>query len=205
MAEKVTRQRDARGRFLPREGVATAPAAIAPAETIARGPGGVAQVRKRGGRLSEEAKATFLQTLAETCNITRAAEAAGHCRQVFVDQRKRCPVFAAAWAAALAKAYEHVEMMMLERTITGLAALAAAPERATGPSATMRRYTDEQAMRLLRLHRQAATGGRGGEAAADEGKARAEQYAADRAALDAKLDLMRLRLMGEDAGAAAGA
>jgi hypothetical protein len=60
------------------------------------------QMRKRSGKSWSKAKEeVFLATLAETCNVTRACEAAGVGVTTVYRQKKENAAFRAQWLAAL--------------------------------------------------------------------------------------------------------
>ena len=114
---------------------------------------GRAQIRKvRHDGWTDERRETFLETLAETCNITAAARAAGKTAKTARDLRKRDTGFSEGWDEAIAIAYERLELVMLDRAIHGT-------ERITvrgGSETKMRQYSDAVGIRLLQAHRDAA-------------------------------------------------
>lgn len=104
----------------------------------------IAPFMKEGeaGNLNRHWRAVFLSTLAETSNVTRAAEKAGvtAARAYYI---RRCePEFERAWFAALCEGYDHLEMEVLRRLRDC--------DFATG---TGGRYDFGAALRILAAHR----------------------------------------------------
>lgn len=124
---------------------------------------GKSQVIRTHARWSDAAEERFLSVLAETCNITAAAEAAGFSTTTLYKRRARWPGFAAEWDAAVAQGYARLEARLVELATDSLRApddgdgdgdgdaAAAAP---AGPAMTV-----SEAMNLLRLHRASVRGG----------------------------------------------
>lgn len=59
----------------------------------------------------------FLATLADSCNVRRAAAVAGFAYSAAYQRRRRDPDFAEAWQAALDSGYARLEMALVERAI----------------------------------------------------------------------------------------
>ncbi|RIA37857.1 hypothetical protein DFR49_3746 [Hephaestia caeni] len=72
--------------------------------------------RRRDG-FTVQARQTFLDTLAATCNVTASARATGLRVATFYWQRKRDPGFALAWQEALTIGYERLEAALLQYAI----------------------------------------------------------------------------------------
>ena len=95
-----------------------------------------------GDKLNRHWRAVFLAALAETSNVTGAAERAGVSTSRAYHVRRCEPAFARAWFAALCEGYDHLEMEVLRRlrdsdfTIAGGA-----------------RYDFGAALRILAAHR----------------------------------------------------
>lgn len=112
------------------------------------GPTGREQrVRSSGWQWSDEAEEVFLDTLAASCNVSLAADAAGFSTPTVYRQRRLRADFAEKWQAALAQGYARLEATLIE---TANASLTAVDFDATRP---IPRMTVEQAMNLLRAHR----------------------------------------------------
>lgn len=79
--------------------------------------------RVRAGGWTQERRQKFLDTLAETCNVTRAAAAAGMRVRRAYQLRDADPVFAGLWQAALALGYERLETALLRHALVGVNAL----------------------------------------------------------------------------------
>ncbi len=71
-------------------------------------------VRTKGKTWSDAAERRFLETLAATCNVGRAAEAAGFPTLVAYRRRLKHAGFADRWAAALETGYIRLEFAVLE-------------------------------------------------------------------------------------------
>lgn len=84
--------------------------------------GGAARPQRRRARRdgwSKAAEAIFLETLAETCNASEAARAAGKCRAGAYRRRACDPAFARAWDAALDMGYAEIELMLMRAALFG--------------------------------------------------------------------------------------
>lgn len=98
-------------------------ASRAPSDTLVRNPQskGLAKTkitprqRDEGGegKVDKHWRTYFLQSLAETSNVTAAAAAAGVCPSRAYKARREHAGFLAAWRAALVEGYEHLEMEAL--------------------------------------------------------------------------------------------
>ena len=127
---------------------------------------------QKGQNLKQNWKHIFLEELAETSNVTRAAEKAGVMTSYAYKWRRESPEFREKWSAALLEGYEHLEMETLHRLRFG-----------TPPGDT--RFDIPNALRLLSAHR---------EAVAKEKARRGKRSKAEvLASLNAKLDKMRER------------
>lgn len=92
----------------------------------------------------------FLTALAETCNVTAAAEASGMSTAGAYFRRKRVAAFRAAWVEAVATAYRNLELVLLERALNGTEKIVTKPN---GSVEHMREYPNQIALALLRMHR----------------------------------------------------
>ena len=117
-------------------------------------------------------KEAFLDKLAETSNVTTAAEAAGVNAARAYRARREDPLFARDWHAALMEGYEHLELETLHRLRMGTAK--------DDP-----KFDIANALRILALHRETAARERSGTDSRDE-----EEVLA---AIDAKLERIRAR------------
>jgi len=95
----------------------------------------------------------FLETLAETCNVTRAAKAAGMSLTSAYNRRKKDAAFRAGWAEAIAGAYQRLELALLDRALNGTEKVVT---RRDGSQERMRDYSNTVALTLLRMHRETA-------------------------------------------------
>ncbi|RPF71259.1 hypothetical protein [Aurantiacibacter spongiae] len=127
---------------------------------------------QKGQNLRPNWKAIFLETLAETSNVTRAAQACNAMPSYAYRHRRQDPVFRRRWSEALLEGYEHLELETLERLRFG-----------TPPGD--RKFDIASALRLLAAHREAAA------------REKARQSKRDRAvvlaSLTKKLEMMRER------------
>ena len=113
------------------------------------------QLRKASGKSWSKAKEeTFLSTLAETCNVTRACEAAGVGVTTVYRQKKENAAFRAQWLAALSVAYQQLELILLERAFNGTEKVVMTR---AGTAATMREYSNSLGLALLKMHRDSAS------------------------------------------------
>lgn len=120
-----------------------------PAGDVVRGGDGAKPqiVATTGKRWSEAAETLFLAELAATCNVRRAAQAAGFGTITVYKRRLRYPGFAERWAAALDTGYARLELAVLEAANDTLAGVTFDPER------PIPRMTVDEAIRVLQLHR----------------------------------------------------
>ncbi len=127
---------------------------------------------QQGQKLPQNWKHIFLETLAETSNVSEAARTSGALTSYAYKWRRENPEFRALWSAALLEGYEHLEMETLQRLRFG-----------TPPGDA--KFDIANALRLLSAHREAAA------------KEKARQGKRDKATvlagLNAKLDRMRER------------
>jgi hypothetical protein len=112
------------------------------------------QLRKVSKRSWTKAKEEmFLSVLAETCNVTRACEAAGVGVTSVYRRKKENAAFRAAWLAAIAIAYQQLELVLLERAFNGTEKLV---NVRAGDARTMREYSNQLGVALLKMHRDTA-------------------------------------------------
>jgi hypothetical protein len=112
------------------------------------------QMRKASAKSWTKAKEeTFLSVLAETCNVTRACDAAGVGVTSVYRRKKDNARFRAAWLAAIAIAYQQLELVLLERAFNGTEK---AVKVGAGETRTMREYSNQLGLSLLKMHRETA-------------------------------------------------
>ncbi len=105
------------------------------------------------GRLTvrtDEARETFLATLAAACNVTAACRAAGICRQTAYQWREDDKAFAEAWKGALEEAVDGLEKEAWRRAVEGVDRPIVYQGAVTG---TYREYSDRMMEILLKAHR----------------------------------------------------
>ena len=96
---------------------------------------------------------TFLSTLAETCNVSAAARAAGMSKSGAYERRRKVAAFRTAWFAAIAESYHSLELATLERALNGTEKVVV---RRDGSEERFREYPYAIAMNLLKMHRESA-------------------------------------------------
>jgi len=96
---------------------------------------------------------SFVETLAETCNVTLAAASIKRSIANVYKWRGKDATFRASWDRALAIGYSRLELMLLERALHGVEKVTVARD---GSSSVMREYPDRVALTLLRMHRETA-------------------------------------------------
>jgi hypothetical protein len=117
------------------------------------GPKGRAQRIKTGGaQWSEEAEELFFDVLAASCNVLMAAQATGFTAATVYWHRRRRPEFAARWKEALEQGYARLEMALVEAACDTLDSAEFDADR------PIPKMTVEQAMNVLRAHRNAVEG-----------------------------------------------
>ena len=99
--------------------------------------------------ITESQIETFLATLTETCNVVRAAKAAGFSKDWAYRRRKRNAAFRNDWAVAVREGYARLELVLLERAMKGTPKLV---RTAKGTDRVMREYSSALAIALLRRH-----------------------------------------------------
>ncbi|MGI8931539.1 MAG: hypothetical protein ACR2FK_04040 [Sphingomicrobium sp.] len=164
---------------------------------------GAARLTLRGGDLPKKVSGRrsdwtrkmadqFVETLADTCNVTLAAAAIERSIANVYKWRGKDAAFRASWDRALAIGYSRLELMLLERALHGVEKVVVARD---GTSSVMREYPDRVALTLLRMHRETA-------AMADESiDGREHDEACER--IIAKLSRLKDRDAAEEASAAA--
>jgi hypothetical protein len=108
--------------------------------------------RARSREWSASAEQLFLETLAATCNVTRAAQAAGMSFASAYRHRQRSDRFDARWRAALEEGYVDLECTLLA------AAHGSLTPDPTRPGAHAGAHDWDEAKNLLTLHRHSVTG-----------------------------------------------
>jgi len=99
---------------------------------------------------TDEARKTFLATLAESCNVTAACRAARIGRATAYEWRDADEAFAAEWAAAVEEAVDGLEQEAWRRARDGVDK----PVTFRGQiTATYREYSDRMLEILLKGHR----------------------------------------------------
>ncbi|SMF68116.1 hypothetical protein [Allosphingosinicella indica] len=148
----------------------------------------VAVARERWDKATEDA---FFMALAEGCNVSRAAAAAGVSDSAAYRRRRTRAAFRARWAAALSEGYARLELVLLERAMQGVVKEITRPD---GSTDVVREYSNQTALALLRMHRDAAH-------AADSEPEGAE-LAELRAKIEGKLKRLKAKLAAGAAGVA---
>lgn len=106
--------------------------------------------RARGkGDITPEQIETFLETLADTCNVVRSAKAAGFAANWAYRKRRRDAGFRNGWAEAVREGYAKLELVLLERAMIGTPKLV---RSAGGGERIVREYSNTLAIALLKRH-----------------------------------------------------
>jgi hypothetical protein len=96
---------------------------------------------------------TFFATLADTCNVTRSARAAGFTANWAYRRRKFDAAFRNGWAAAVREGYAKLELILLERVMKGTPKLV---RTSGGSDRVMREYSTALSIALLKRHAETA-------------------------------------------------
>lgn len=99
---------------------------------------------------TKEKERIFLAVLTETCNVTRAVEAVSMSVRGAYKRRKTNAAFRAAWAEAIAAAYQRLESVLLDRAFNGTEKVI---RRHDGKEDRMREYPNQLGLSLLKMHR----------------------------------------------------
>ena len=111
------------------------------------------RVRRAGTRsFTKTKRERFLDALALTCNLTRAAEYAEVTPPTIYSTKRVDPVFAQAFKDALALGYDRLEALVLEHGGAG-AAIEFDPDRADAGGADTAPFDVERALKILTFHR----------------------------------------------------
>jgi hypothetical protein len=134
-------------------------------ELVVRGSGGsgggrrVQIARARAGQITARTEKRFLATLAATCNVKAAYQAAGISKGAIYTHRQRWPAFATRWDDALDTGYAKIQAALVDAACNLFSDLAPEGIEVDGPIPAMR---FEDAMHLLHMHRKYLHGtGRG--------------------------------------------
>ena len=126
----------------------------APGEELVLVGSGRLQRRKASPRDWTRAKEEiYINALAETCNFTRAAEAAGVSTSSAWRRRKTNAAFRASCREAVTAGYQRLELALLDRALNGSEKIVT---RKDGSEERVREYPNAVALTLLRLHRETA-------------------------------------------------
>jgi hypothetical protein len=96
---------------------------------------------------------TFLTVLAETCNVSEACRRSGVPMTVAYRRRKSDAAFRSGWVAAIASAYQRLELVLLDRAFNGIEKVI---RRRDGSEERMLEYPNQLALTLLKMHRDTA-------------------------------------------------
>ena len=124
------------------------------------------QMRKASARSWTRAKQeAFLNKLAETCNIASSCKASGVSASTIRRKRNSDAAFRAGFVAAVASAYERLELVLLERFFNGTEKVVI---RKDGSEERMREYSNQLGLALLKMHRDTAMEASSSEMAPEE-------------------------------------
>lgn len=143
----------------------------------------------------------FLAELEASCNVTRACHAAGLGKDAAYRLRKRDPVFAAAWTAALDRGCDSLRALLLSRALgTADAELIgdnAAPDDPPAPDPVP--MSDDMRLKVLQICRASAEG-RQGRASWRQPRALTRTAEGVFASISTKLDRVERRMKRDGAG-----
>jgi hypothetical protein len=112
------------------------------------------QLRKKAKRDWSKAKAErFLNTLADTCNVTEACRQSRISTSTVYRRRKSDAAFRAGWVEAVGCSYQRLELALLERALNGTERVIL---RKDGSEERFRDYSDQLGLALMRMHRDTA-------------------------------------------------
>jgi hypothetical protein len=101
-------------------------------------------------KFTPQCRDQFLETLAQTCNITESAHAVGVTRQTAYHRRRADAAFRQGWDQAIDSAVDALEAEARRRAIDGIEE----PHFYRGEiCGTVRKYSDQLLMFLLKAHR----------------------------------------------------
>jgi hypothetical protein len=106
--------------------------------------------REASRNWTKEKEREFLSLLAETCNVTRAAEAVGMSTRGAYKRRRRNAAFRAGWLEAISTAYRRLEFALLDRAFNGTEKII---RRQDGSEERMLEYPNHLGLSLLKMHR----------------------------------------------------
>jgi hypothetical protein len=109
------------------------------------------KAQRRDWTKAKEAK--FLSALADSCNVTFAAEEAAVSISSVYRRRKENAAFRAGWLEALSVAYQRLELVLLDRAFNGTEKLV---KRRDGSEERMLEYSNQLGLTLLKMHRDTA-------------------------------------------------
>lgn len=116
------------------------------------------QVRKIGvEKFTAAAKKIFLDTLRQTANVTRSAKAAGVSLSTVRRHRERYAQFELEWLDAQEAAVDLLEATMVERALRYNQSLTGAGLGDADGDAPVEPFSNGDAMRLIKLHRESIT------------------------------------------------
>lgn len=92
---------------------------------------------------------TFFATLTDTCNVKRSAKAAGFTANWAYRRRQFDAAFRNGWVAAVREGYAKLELVLLERAMTGTPKLV---RTSKGDDRIMREYSNALSIALLKRH-----------------------------------------------------
>ena len=105
--------------------------------------------------ISKEQVDIFFDTLADTCNVTRSAKAAGFRPMTAYRKRRTDAAFRARWGQAVREGYAKLELVLLERAMAGTEKTVRARG---GDDSVIREYSNALAIALLRRHAETVDG-----------------------------------------------
>jgi hypothetical protein len=99
---------------------------------------------------TREKEVRFLMILGRTCNVTRACAAVGMSAPGAYKRRRKNAKFRAAWLETLERAYDRLELALIDRSLNGTEKVI---RRHDGSEDRMREFPNRIGLSLLKMHR----------------------------------------------------
>jgi hypothetical protein len=115
------------------------------------GVGGRPQLQRASSRHWTKLKEQqFLLVLGQTCNVTRACAAVGMTTTGAYMRRRKNAGFRAAWIDTISRAYQRLELVLLDRSFNGTEKVI---RRHDGSEVRMHEFPNRLGLSLLKMHR----------------------------------------------------
>lgn len=137
---------------------------LAAEKIVGRRNGGLQRRKPKAGDFTPDQRHAFLDALASTCNVRKAAQHVGVAPSTAYSHRINDPAFAELWREAMSVGYDRLEMLVLEHCGAGEAIAWPGPARAGSEAAddAPPPFDFDRAIRALQRYQAARDGGRSG-------------------------------------------